>query len=343
MLPDRRSGQILRARMTVTPFLTFLVIPAIVFVGMLNPIQARINGELGRRLEDSISAALISFGSGLILITITTYALPSGRRALRRLRGEIKAARLSKWNFLAGTFGACMVLSQTLAVGLIGVALFMVAMVAGQAVGSTLVDHFGLAPGVRRPVTPVRLFGTLLVVVAVLVSLVGNPSFQGSNAFHVLGPLILTFLAGIGNGFQLGMNGRIAQSAGLAMVAGFTNFVAGTLVLLIAWIIKISLLGPPAPLPGDWWLYLGGIFGITLIPLRAVLMRGVGVLVLSLSMLSGQLLGSLILDLALPTPTTHLSQFTYIGLLLTFLAVVLVGAPKVFRLRRRRDDAVFLD
>ena len=59
------------------------------------------------------------------------------------------------------------VLAQSLTVTLIGVALFIVSTVAGQSVTGLVVDRFGIGPGGARPLTPNRVAGAVLMVVAV--------------------------------------------------------------------------------------------------------------------------------------------------------------------------------
>ena len=52
---------------------------------------------------------------------------------------------------LGGLFGAFLVATQGLTVGTIGVALFSVAITAGQASSGLIVDHFGIGPSGHQP------------------------------------------------------------------------------------------------------------------------------------------------------------------------------------------------
>ena len=61
-----------------------------VLVGVLTAIQARINGQLGLRIGDGFVAAVISFGSGLVVLLILSVALPAGRRGARALGAGIR-------------------------------------------------------------------------------------------------------------------------------------------------------------------------------------------------------------------------------------------------------------
>jgi transporter family-2 protein len=51
-------------------------------IGMLVAVQSRLNGELGGILGDGIPAALISFGTGLLILLVATAVVPPVRRAL---------------------------------------------------------------------------------------------------------------------------------------------------------------------------------------------------------------------------------------------------------------------
>ncbi|WP_309124322.1 DMT family transporter, partial [Arthrobacter sp.] len=105
------------------------------------------------------------------------------------------------------------------------------------------------------------------------------------------------------------------------------NFVAGSTLLLAAWLVKLIAVGPPEPLPGDWWYYLGGPMGCVFIGIGALLVRSLGVLLTGLGMIAGQLLGSLALDLVLPTPGTVVVFATVAGPVLALGAIILTTLP----------------
>ena len=68
-------------------------------------------------------------------------------------RAAARAGALRPWQLLGGVAGASLVASQGITVGTIGVALFVVAVVAGQTSSGLAVDHAGLGPpaGARSP------------------------------------------------------------------------------------------------------------------------------------------------------------------------------------------------
>ncbi len=120
--------------------------------------------------------------------------------------------------------------TQSITVSVIGVAVFTVAVVAGQAVSSLVVDRLGFGPAGPQPYTPLRVFGAVLALVAVVLAV-------SDRLNHPSGLLIavLPALAGIGTAVQQAINGRVARTASTdaygALAAGLINFVTGATAL----------------------------------------------------------------------------------------------------------------
>lgn len=283
-------------------------------------LQSRINGELGRRLDDGITAAVISFGSGLLILIVAMAIAPVGRRGLRRLVHALRGRELRWWYVLGGAAGAFLVMSQGVAAAVLGVALFTVAVVAGQTVSGLVLDRVGLGPGGRRPITPARLAGAVIALGAVTWA-VSAQLGGGAPVWLLLLPLI----AGLGMGWQQAVNGQVRVVARSALTATFVNFVVGTTVLLVLMAIDWGVRGLPNPLPADPWLYLGGAIGCVFIAAAALLVRITGVLLLGLATVAGQLVTALLLDLLAPSPGTHVAFSTIGGTLLALVAVAVAS------------------
>lgn len=303
-----------------------LGIPLAVLGGLAVAGQGRINGALGARLDDGLAAAAISFGSGLILILAVSLASPSGRSGLRAIGPALKARKFPRWYVMAGAVGAFLVLTQGLTVAVIGIALFTVALVTGQSLSGLLVDRLGISPAGKKPITGIRMISAVLTIAAVIWAV--SPRFaQAGDASHWLFPVLLPLAAGFLMSFQQAMNGMQSLHYGTPLAATVMNFAVGAVILLLAWLVKVWISGVGNPLPGEWWCYLGGALGCFFICLSAWLVRGLGVLLTGLGMIAGQLLGSLALDLIVPTPGTVIAPATWLGTLLTLLAMVLATLP----------------
>lgn len=294
-------------------------------------VQSRINGALGERLHDGIAAAVVSFGTGLLVLGVGFLVSGLLRSGVRRVRQGLRVGELRGWQLLGGLCGALFVACQGLTVGAIGVTAFTVAAVAGQLISSLVVDRLGLAPSGRTPVTVLRIGGAVLAVGAVL--LAGLNRAGGSAGTLALPDsvrnvpsvllIVLPALAGVGLAWQQAVNGRVGAAGG-PFSAALVNFAVGLAALLVIEAVVLVAVGGPHEFPTEPWLYLGGLIGVAFIALAAVTVRWISVLLLGLTSVAGQLTTALVLDLVLPTGT-GLSPLSVLGCSLTLVAVVIAA------------------
>jgi transporter family-2 protein len=302
-------------------------ISAAAVIGILTAIQARINGQLGARLGDGFTAAVISFGSGLAVLIVLSLVVPQGRRGFAALvagvrrRDEGGRAGIPFWMLCGGVAGALSVATQSLAVGIIGVALFTVGVVAGQTVSGLLLDRSGVGPAGVVAVTPARLIGGALAMLAAAVSLAG-----GVHAPPVL--IVLPFLVGAGIAWQSAVNGRLRQRVGTPLTATLVNFIGGTIVLGVAELVhSLTVAPPPTVFPTEPWLYAGGVIGVTYIFLAAALVPYTGVLLLGLGTVVGQVVTSVLIDALWPTAAAPSLWQSLLMSSLAILSVVVAAVP----------------
>lgn len=264
-------------------------------IGMMTAIQARINGLLGVAVDDGIYAGLISFTVGLVLLAVVVLLLRQERAAFGRVWRGIRSRSIPWWMLIGGACGAFTVSTQGLTVALLGVSLFTVGVVAGQAVHGLVLDRLGVGPAGVVAVTRGRIAGGVLALAAVAVSLSGEVL-----ASAPLWMLVLPFLVGAGIALQQAVNGRLGQRIEAPLTATFVSFLIGTAVLVAAALVSAAVQGPPAPLPDDWWLYLGGPLGAGYILLSVIVVARTGVLLMGLGVVLGQLVTSVAIDLLWP-------------------------------------------
>ena len=281
-------------------------------------LQSRVNGALTGHLGSPYLTAVVHFGLGLLVLTVAVLAWPGARAVLLRTTGRragpdgARVRPLPWWTYLGGLAGAFFVAVQAGTVPVLGVALFTVAVVAGQAVSSLVVDRLGLGP--------------FLTVVAVAISVGG-----GLTSASALLLAILPVLAGVGGSWQQAVNGRVrgvaadVPGAGGAavLVATFVNFLVGTTVLLVLLAVTVLVGGVPDPRwPAEAWLYTGPLLGIFFVAVSAAVVHRIGVLLLGLSMIAGQVGGALVIDALTGYPPT---TPTLVGAALTLVAIVIPG------------------
>jgi transporter family-2 protein len=234
-----------------------------VSAGLFVPVQGRINGALGTVLADGLAAAVVSFSVGLALMIVVSLVLPKGRAGFAQVLPALRERRFPRYYVLAGAIGAFFVFAQSFTVGLLGVALFTVAAVTGQTLSGLLVDRMGIGPAGKRPVTGIRVLGSVLTVAAVAWAV--SPRFDGSAAggagassgaeaspLQLLVPVLLPVLAGFLMSFQQAMNGTATVSYRTPITATLVNFIAGSVVLWLAWLIKLAVAGARHAVPRAW-------------------------------------------------------------------------------------------
>ncbi len=291
--------------------------------GVMIALQARANGELSHRLNNGLEAALVSFGSGLIIISAIAIFNPAIKEGIRNLRASIEKKEIARWKLLAGALGGSFVAIQTNIVPLIGVAIYSVASIAGQTAVSLIVDRIGLTGGGKKLISPRRVAAAVLTVLAVFVSVFDRIDAKNLSIVAV----ILGCIAGAVVGVQRALNGQINEYSHQSFTTSLLNFITGTsflVLLIIGGIVvgKIELVALPA---GPWWIYTGGVIGVIYIAFTSTIVQHLGVLTFTLFSVGGQLVGSLIIDLVSPTDGVHVSAYLVSGIVMTYLGVIAGG------------------
>ena len=303
--------------------------------GILIALQARANGELSHRLNNGLEAALVSFSSGLIIIVLISIFNPSIKEGIRNLRGAVKAKKIARWKLFAGMLGGMWVCVQTHIVPLIGVAIFSVASIAGQAAASLIVDRIGLTGGGKKLLSKRRVAAAVITVLAVVLSVFDRLDTNSLSKFAV----ILGVVTGALGGIQRAMNGEINEYSHQSFTTSLLNFIMGTsflfIILMVLVITKnISLVALPH---GPWWIYTGGVIGVTYIAFSSTIVQHLGVLNFTLFSVGGQLVGSLAIDILYPTDGVHVSAYLVSGIIMTYVGVMVggVNSSKVRKPKRQ--------
>ncbi len=291
--------------------------------GVMIALQARANGELSHRLDNGVQAALISFGSGLLIIAIVAIFSPAIKEGARNLRGAVARKEIPKWTLFAGALGGTFVGIQTHVVPVIGVAIYSVASIAGQTAASLLVDRLGITGGGKKEITFRRVGAAAFTVLAVFISVLDRIEGANLEVFAV----VLAGVAGAVVGVQRALNGQINEHSHQSYTTSFLNFIMGTSFLLIL-LSLLVIFGDTelTPLPaGPWWIYTGGVIGVIYIAFTSKIVQHLGVLTFTLFSVGGNLVGSLVIDLISPTNGVQVSWYLVTGIAMTYLGVIVGG------------------
>jgi len=299
------------------------------FSGVLIAAQSKVNGALSVKMGDSLEAAIVSFSTGLLFVTLICLSQSQLREAFKDIFKAVSAGQMRAWTLVAGALGASFVAMQTYAVPIAGVALFTVASLAGQTAVSLWVDKLGLSGGVKSMISKRRVIAALITVLAVLVSAWDRLSMSD---FSILA-IGLALFAGSWVGFQRALNGQINSHSKRAFATAQLNFITGTTFLLILLLIRSAFTDHSIMnfTTAPWWMFLGGSIGVIYIALSAHIVQHLGVLEFTLFSVGGMLIGSLAIDLLFPTPGTVISPYLIVGIALTYLGVIANGQSRFSR------------
>lgn len=140
--------------------------------------------------------------------------------------------------------------------------------------------------------------------------------------------LILAVSIGAGLVFQIGVNAQLRTYLHSPIQAAFISFFVGTVVLGSLCLIQGQpLFKVSSPESFPFWLWLGGLLGAVYVAGTIFLAPRMGALALSLAVLSGQVLASLVLDQNgwLGYPKLEISWSRVLGLALIIVGVLFVS------------------
>lgn len=132
--------------------------------GAILAMQPAINSQLAIGIDSSLMASLISFACGTALLLLFACCFRQHRSNIMRIFTE----RRPLWTWAGGLLGVCFVVGQTILVQHVGVGLLTILNIFGMLLCSVFIDHYGLLGAERRPVTPKKFFGLVLVLAGIV-------------------------------------------------------------------------------------------------------------------------------------------------------------------------------
>ena len=127
-------------------------------MGAALSLQPAINATMARVLGNPLLAAGISIS--ISLIVVVALWLVWGKAA-----GDFSQFKhLPWWVMVGGVVGAIFVAGSIVTAPVLGVALFFVCMVAGQLIGSTIIDQVGAFGLEVKPINTMKMVGLGLVI-----------------------------------------------------------------------------------------------------------------------------------------------------------------------------------
>lgn len=137
----------------------FLLILLTIAGGMGLSVEAGILGPLGAEVGD-LWATFSIFGVGTVLtFLLMLFFSPRNAPSYFAQPG---------WTLLGGILGPIYVVALTVAAPVIGVAMTMIGVLAGQVFKSLLIDHYGLFGTPQRKINVRRVYALIFILAALL-------------------------------------------------------------------------------------------------------------------------------------------------------------------------------
>jgi bacterial/archaeal transporter family-2 protein len=130
--------------------------------GAMLPFQAGINAELADWVNSPFRAAFVSFLVGTLVLLVVAVLV------FKPLPSSTKLGAAPWWVWIGGALGAIYVAGSIISAPKLGAATLIALVVAGQALASLAVDHFGWVGFEENPITFGRIGGMLLIAAGVV-------------------------------------------------------------------------------------------------------------------------------------------------------------------------------
>jgi bacterial/archaeal transporter family-2 protein len=130
--------------------------------GTVLPFQAGINAQLAEWVNSPFRAAFVSFLVGTLLLFVVAAFV------FKPLPSWTRLGDVPWWAWIGGALGAFYVAGSIISAPKLGAATLIALVVAGQALASLAIDHFGWVGFEENPVSLGRIGGMLLIAAGVV-------------------------------------------------------------------------------------------------------------------------------------------------------------------------------
>jgi bacterial/archaeal transporter family-2 protein len=130
--------------------------------GVMLPFQAGVNAELAQWVNSPFRAAFVSFLVGTLVLLVVSALV------FKPLPSWTRLGDAPWWVWIGGALGAFYVAGSIVSAPKLGAATLIALVVAGQALASLAVDHFGWVGFDENPISLGRIGGMVLIAAGVV-------------------------------------------------------------------------------------------------------------------------------------------------------------------------------
>ncbi|MDR0481837.1 MAG: DMT family transporter [Cellulomonadaceae bacterium] len=272
-------------------------------VGAVLAFQSVINGDLSEAGAGMILSGWVAYIGALVSLIVVVVVTGRAGHTVSAIRTK------GNWAWFAfGLAGVPLVLGMAGGVPLVGAAIASVCSIAGQTLGGLAFDTKGIGRDHPLPLTAPRAMAGLVALVGLVIAVTGGVGGGSGSAGADDGGTTLWVTVGIGVALLIGGIIMCIQQAGTGFVTGLvgdpvtpalTAVTGGTVGVTLFLLLSSAwggLSGLSLPGVHQWWLYLGGPLGAIATVISAWAVRRLGVFMMTLSLVGGQMLTSILID-----------------------------------------------
>jgi transporter family-2 protein len=250
---------------------------ASLLIGVFVAVMVAVNGGL---------TMLYGMYAATVIIHIVGLFIIGGIILVRREKPFVN--RQPWYLYIGGVLGVAVTASTNFAFGKISVSAILALSLFGMSIAGALVDQFGLFGMRKHPFRAYQIPGILLAL--------GGIGWMMGGGF-VLWPVLAVFLSGVLIVVSRSYNARLAVETSV-YASAFFNYFCGLLTAIPVFL----LFGMKEPvwaefvLSPNWWTYLGGAVGVSIVWLSNTVIVKISQLYVTLLMFVGQVFTGVLLD-----------------------------------------------
>lgn len=263
----------------------------IAILGAIAPIQTSANSKAQDYLKSPLVSSFCSFAIGTLLLLIISGLFPgSGTEGTG-------ISELPWWAWCGGAAGVFGITTNIFLFPRLGSMQTVLMPMVGQIIMGFVIDSFGLFGSPEYPVSVIRFFGFAMVMSGIF----NVVSHKGKHFRRkdTLGWQFLGNIAGAALAIQPAMNSKLAEGAGSSLVASLISFASGTALLLLLCIFLKDhrpCIGRIFTERRPFWTWSGGWIGVFIVVGQTLLVKHVGVGLLTILNIFGMLACSVLID-----------------------------------------------
>jgi len=244
--------------------------------GIIISVMIALNGGLAELYGVYTATVLIHF-AGLVLITLIVIIK----------RENPFSGRQAWFLYIGGVIGVFTTFSNNFSFSRISVSAMLALMLLGQSVAGVVVDQYGLLGMPKHPFVKRKLIGLTLVICGIA-SMISD--------FELLA-ILFSFIAGVCIVVTRTINAKLSVLSTVrtgAFYNYFTGFLTSLIVLLLLGSGETALTG--FTFSPDWYLYFGGILGVSVVLLSNITVVKVSAFYLTLLIFVAQVFSGVLVD-----------------------------------------------